>query len=332
MRISVVIPAYNNQRWLSRAIDSVLAQSRPADEIIVVDDGSTDQTAEAAASYKGKIRYFRQENAGPSAARNTGIRAASGKWIAFLDADDEWLPEHLQNQTELLQNHPHLQWTCANYLECLCQSGRQAPALPQKQIGTILNGQSFSPDYLRTYRQGLTGHTDTMLIRRELLEKAGLFRPEQKRFNDLDLWLRIAYLQPQIGYSARPEAIHHLEAGEHISIRCHAPSVFGELIRRHLLLSARQNRQQAFRSLAAFLLQQWMRGMLFDPAAAPEIRALIEEFSELLPASVRRQYQWLTAFPNLTALSCRGISSVVRRLRLRRRSVRKPTPLLRKAP
>ncbi|HOM77565.1 MAG TPA: glycosyltransferase family A protein, partial [Anaerohalosphaeraceae bacterium] len=88
--ISVVIPAYNCQAYIRRAIDSVLGQSRPADEIIVVDDGSTDGTAEAVRTYGAKVILIQQENAGVSAARNAGIRAASGDWIAFLDADDEW--------------------------------------------------------------------------------------------------------------------------------------------------------------------------------------------------------------------------------------------------
>lgn len=327
MRISVVIPTYNNERWLSRAIDSVLAQSRSADEILVVDDGSTDRTPEVAAAYGSKIRYLRQENAGASVARNTGIQAASGEWIAFLDADDEWLPNKLQLQIEHLQRHPDLGWTTANYMECLCESGRRAAALPEKRILDCLNGGSISPDYLQTYARGLTGCTDTMLIRREVLETAGLFRPEQKRFNDLDLWLRIAYHYPRIGYLAQPLAVYHLEAGEHISIRFHNPQVIRELVHRHRKLAQEAGRMEAFGPLAAHLLQRWMRGMLFDPTLAGEIRSLLTEFGDLLSSPVRLQYRVLTAFPSLTAFGCRSLSFLIRRLRLRRRAVRKPPPL-----
>ncbi|MHC5190567.1 MAG: glycosyltransferase family 2 protein, partial [Planctomycetota bacterium] len=84
MKISVVIPAYNAEKHIARAIDSVLAQTRPADEIIVVDDGSTDATAEVVRSYGEKVIFIQQENAGVSVARNAGIEAASGDWIAFL--------------------------------------------------------------------------------------------------------------------------------------------------------------------------------------------------------------------------------------------------------
>lgn len=326
MNISVVIPAFNNERHLGRAIDSVLAQTRPAEELIVVDDGSTDRTGEVARAYGDKIRYLRQENAGASAARNAGIRAAAGEWIAFLDADDEWLPDKLALQTEHLENHPELPWTCGNYIECLCQSGYRAPALPEKRILDLLNGGQASPDYLQTYSKGLTGHTDTMLIRRNVLEEAGCFRPEQKRFNDLDLWLRIAYRRPQIGYLAQPLAIHHLEAGEHISVRFHTPQVCRELIERHLQLAAEQQRLDAFRPLAVFLLRRWMRGMLFHPADLSQIRPLLRAFSDLLPSRVRLLYSLLTIFPYGTALGCRSISFLVRRLGLRKRAVRKPAP------
>ena len=111
--ISAVIPAYNAEKYITRAIDSVLGQTRPVDEIIIVDDGSTDNTAEAIKRYGDKIQYIYQENAGVSAARNTGIKAAATDWIAFLDADDEWLPERIQLQVELLKRIESILGNCA---------------------------------------------------------------------------------------------------------------------------------------------------------------------------------------------------------------------------
>ena len=105
MSISVIIPAYNAEQHISRAIDSVLAQTHPADEIIAVDDGSTDDTGQILRSYGRQLRYIGQENGGAGAARNTGIKAARGEWIAFLDADDEWLPEKLKCQADHLRRH-----------------------------------------------------------------------------------------------------------------------------------------------------------------------------------------------------------------------------------
>ncbi|MHC4386164.1 MAG: glycosyltransferase family 2 protein, partial [Planctomycetota bacterium] len=106
MKISVVIPAYNIEDYIERAIDSVLAQTRQPEEIIVVDDGSTDATAQKIKAYGDQVRYIHQANKGLSGARNTGIRQAQNEWVAFLDGDDEWLPEKLQLQSELLTRNP----------------------------------------------------------------------------------------------------------------------------------------------------------------------------------------------------------------------------------
>ena len=94
-RISAVIPAYNREKTVTRAIDSALRQSRPPDEILVVDDGSVDQTRDVVAGYGSAVRYIHQRNQGASEARNTGVREAASPWIAFLDSDDFWLPDHL---------------------------------------------------------------------------------------------------------------------------------------------------------------------------------------------------------------------------------------------
>lgn len=107
-QVSIIIPTYNRARYVTKAIDSVLAQTYKDYEIIVVDDGSKDDTREALKPYIDKIRYIYQENAGVSAARNTGIRAAKGEWVAFLDSDDEWLPEKLAVQMDCVLKHPEI--------------------------------------------------------------------------------------------------------------------------------------------------------------------------------------------------------------------------------
>ena len=103
MTVSVLIPTYNRQAHVVRAVDSVLAQTAPVDEIIVIDDGSTDGTSEAIRrQYGPRVRVLQQENQGVSAARNYGIREARGEWIAFLDSDDFWLPTKIERQVEAL--------------------------------------------------------------------------------------------------------------------------------------------------------------------------------------------------------------------------------------
>ena len=107
-RVSVVIPTYNYARYVPEAIDSVLAQSFEELEIIVVDDGSTDKTAEVLRAFGGQLRVIRQERRGLSAARNTGIRAARGQYLAFLDSDDLWLPEKVSLQVARLDAEPEV--------------------------------------------------------------------------------------------------------------------------------------------------------------------------------------------------------------------------------
>lgn len=92
IRFSVVIPSHNRSAWLVAALESVFAQTEPAFEIIVADDGSTDDTPDVLRKYEGRVKVLTQRNAGPSAARNLGIAAATGDYIAFLDSDDLWFP------------------------------------------------------------------------------------------------------------------------------------------------------------------------------------------------------------------------------------------------
>lgn len=107
-RVSVIIPTYNCSAYLPDALDSVLAQSSPVDEIIVINDGSTDATAEAIAPYLGHIVYREQPNAGQATARNRGLDLASGEWVAFLDADDVWQTTKIERQLERATADPRV--------------------------------------------------------------------------------------------------------------------------------------------------------------------------------------------------------------------------------
>lgn len=116
--VSCIIPVFNGADHLCRAVDSALDQTHPLHEVIVVDDGSTDSTAKVAAGYGRRIRYFRQVNRGPAAARNTGLRTAAGKFATFLDADDYWHPEKLERQLSFLQTNPDID-LCFTYVQHL---------------------------------------------------------------------------------------------------------------------------------------------------------------------------------------------------------------------
>jgi glycosyltransferase involved in cell wall biosynthesis len=321
--ISVVIPAYNAGAFIERAVRSVLAQSRPADEIIVVDDGSRDNTADVVGRFSDQVKLIRQANAGVSAARNAGICAAAGDWITFLDADDEWLPDYLKKQIELLSRNPHLVWSAANYETC-CDNRHAAemdPALAERLLG----GSDYFADYFEAYSRGFVGCSDTMLIRKTVLLEAGLFPVNLRIAEDIDLWWRIAYRYPQVGFVPQPLAKYYVGIPQSGVKQFADVSGFCHFIRCHLDLSEQFHRKQAMEPAAKMMLRLWIRGMLFD-ARGRDIRRLLREFSVLYPAWYRIWMTLLTAFPQFTAAACRGISRIVRTFHLRRRVVAPPRP------
>ena len=181
--VSVVIPTYNLARFLPEAVASVRAQVWPDFEIIVVDDGSTDNTPEVleSLSAEGGLRWFRQENAGASAARNRGIREARKSWVAFLDADDFWLAGKLAAQFEALDAKPSAAFSYTDErlrFEDGTETDRasratDAPLLPQMLVGNIFS-------------------TPTALVRRECFDTVGLFDTRLRTGEDWDMWMRLA--------------------------------------------------------------------------------------------------------------------------------------------
>lgn len=319
--ISVVIPAYNSEAHVGRALDSVLAQTFGADEIIVVDDGSTDGTGKVVASYGERVKCIRQENAGPGAARNTGIHAATGNWVAFLDADDEWVAEKLKLQVDLLKRNTELMWVSANYSCFQEDRDLRAAYLPQAKVERLLDGKDYFENFLKAFASDCWGHLDTVLINREALLEVGDFATAHKTMEDLDFLWRIAYRWPRIGYVAEPIAVYHLSTSKSLIKIVKDRGVLGETISRHLGLSERAGKCEDFRPCAVMMLRKWIRGMLFG-AEADEARDLIRRFDELLPCGYRLFIYLLTIFPGMTAFMCRSISLVLKTLKLWRRPSR----------
>jgi glycosyltransferase involved in cell wall biosynthesis len=192
--ISVVIPTYNRARYVTRAVDSVLAQSLAACEIIVVDDGSIDETERLLEPYRDRIQYIRQPNAGVSAARNAGIAVARGEWIAFLDSDDEWLPEKLAVQADCILVHPEIVahvtnakmvFADGNTLDLFTVRGRPDYGVSQpvieRPLSDVLTMQFFTP---------------SLLARRPLLTDLGGFDVTMSIYEDGDLMRRLAVEGP----------------------------------------------------------------------------------------------------------------------------------------
>lgn len=171
--VSVIIPVYNGAAYLAEALDSALAQDYQPLEVIVVDDGSTDQTAEIVRAYPA-VRYLAQANQGHGAARNTGIAAAQGELIAFLDADDLWVPHKLSMQVGHLLAHPDLGYTIS-HLRIMIEPGVAKPAWLNDRL---------SLEYAAAYLPS------ALLVRRRVLEEVGGFDVSLWCSNDSDWFFR----------------------------------------------------------------------------------------------------------------------------------------------
>jgi glycosyltransferase involved in cell wall biosynthesis len=184
--VSVVIPTYNYGRFVCQAVDSALAQTYSPLEVIVVDDGSTDDTRQRLQSFGQEIRYVYQQNKHLSAARNNGIREARGVFIALLDSDDIWAPEKLARQVELFDRFPDIGLVGTESFSIDDQGSRVKPdnedpcvgQFVEVALGDLLEAGMFGPS--------------SVVIRNECLDVVGLFDETLRSVEDLDMWLRVA--------------------------------------------------------------------------------------------------------------------------------------------
>ena len=325
--VSVVIPAYNIGKQIGRAIDSVLAQTHQPDEIIVVDDGSTDDTADVIQSYGSKVRYIHQANLGLAGARNTGIKAASCEWIAFLDGDDEWLPDNLKLHLEVLRRNPNLVWSAGNFDNFLSSKNRCQPYINPDKGRKLLQGKDYFDDFFDAYMADATGNSNTMIIKRQNLHEAGLFRQELPFAEDTDMWFRMAMRWPKIGFVPEPVAVYHLhrpgslmdftQSAKRLEVIC-------DIIERSIDLAKEHGRMDKFRPCAGFLLRRVIRSNLFECRMAPVIRNVLTRFDLMFWAPYKAVVRLLTRFPRATAFVLHSISKTVRFFNLRRRVVRPP--------
>ncbi len=177
--ISVIIPAFNRAHTLPKALDSVLSQTLKPREIIVVDDGSTDETNAVLADYPG-LCIISQDNRGVSAARNVGIEKAGGEWLAFLDSDDEWLKEKLEKQWDVICNDDKL--ICHTEEIWIRNGQRVNPMKKHKKFGGMI--------YERCLPLCVISPSSVM-IHRSVFEDVGVFDESLEVCEDYDLWLRI---------------------------------------------------------------------------------------------------------------------------------------------
>lgn len=197
MTISAIIPTYNRASLVTRAIDSVLAQTRAVDEIIVVDDGSTDDTRAAIARYGTRVRYVYQKNAGLAASRNTGVRESRCEWVAFLDDDDEWVPEKIEKEANALAARPGsvlcyaqaLRLFPDGYSECF------VPAPVHRLEKDVLLGNPFT--------------ACSVLVRKDFFDLAGGFNPALRCAEDWEFAARMIALRQKFVAIDEPLVIVH---------------------------------------------------------------------------------------------------------------------------
>lgn len=203
--MTAVVPAFNAERYLRDALDSIVGQTYPNIEVLVVDNASTDATADIIRSYGDKVVYLYEAKKGPAAARNKGLAHANGHLISFLDSDDEWLPDKTERQVEFMLEHPEYGF-CYSHYEYIDQDGR--PYQPTYAKDCSRNGWVFE-DLLRYELQIGIG---TTMVRRHCAEKAGGFNERLMTAEDTDFFIRVAKYC-QFGYIPGPVARYRSHAG-----------------------------------------------------------------------------------------------------------------------
>jgi len=208
MHISVIIPTWNRAGRLREALQSVYAQTAPATEVIVVDDGSTDTTRQMVLGEFPQTRYIYQQNRGVSSARNTGIGAATGDWIALLDSDDRWQADKLAHQQQQLQDNPD--YRIAHCNEIWIRHG--------KRVNPMKKHAKYGGKIYRHCLPLCAISPSAVIIHREVFASVGLFDEQLPACEDYDLWLRICAVYPVL-FSEQALVIKEGGHGDQLSRR-----------------------------------------------------------------------------------------------------------------
>ena len=198
--VSVILPTYNRAELLRRAVNSVLAQTYPNWELIIWDDGSTDTTREIVSSYKDdRIKYFFDMNHGVAYARNRAVEVSTGKYLAFLDSDDEWVCEKLSVQVDILNTYSQIEVLFCDFMNIIESTQEKHRTFQQySSVMKLLNVEQVD-DNLVIIKEGLLESLTvedfiamaSVFIRRELLDRMGSFNEELRNFEDFELWWRL---------------------------------------------------------------------------------------------------------------------------------------------
>ncbi len=204
-RFSVIIPAYNAEKYLAQTIESVFSQTDQSYEVIVVDDGSTDRTLQILRSFEPRIKVLSKPNGGPASARNAAIKNSSGDYLAFLDSDDLWMPGKLEKQAAFLEKNPKIGLL---FGEALMFSEEKGEKVIQSKIG-----YTEDPSFCRLLFGDYIPNS-TVVIRRECVDRVGLLNEKRELIavEDYEYWMRIARSFPMAGLP-EPLAYYRIREG-----------------------------------------------------------------------------------------------------------------------
>lgn len=268
MQLSVIIPSYNRAQSLQRALTSVFNQSSAVDEVIVIDDGSTDNTLELVQQNFPQVKLIQQVNQGVSAARNTGIQAANFEWIALLDSDDEWLPEKIKTIKTTQQHQPQNLLFHSN--EIWIRNGVRVNAMNKHQkYGGWIFKQCLPLCVISP---------SAVVMHQKIFEKTGLFNEALPACEDYDLWLRVCH-QYEVTYISQPLITKYGGHEDQLSRKFWGMDRFriralNDLIKHEVL-----NQQQ--RKLATNMIVKKLR-ILIKGAIKHDNQDVISEFQPLL--------------------------------------------------
>jgi len=313
MSVSVIIPAYNAGSTISRAINSVLNQTLVPEEIIVVDDGSTDNMAETVKKYGGRVIYMRTEHLGPGAARNKALAKLKGDWVALLDSDDEWLPHKLEMQMKLFESNPDLHWSGANSF--LAAGKHHTLKCNQAKAEKMLAGKDFFENFLLALsNKYFLAHPSTLVIKRSVFDEVGFFNEELLRNEDSDMWCRIAFIYPKFGFIPEPLTIAHLDAQDPLLVKIRIDNkggiYFNKMIKNLFPVAEKYNCLSEYTTFARFFLRGTLIEAIFY-GLKEEARNTVNQYKNLFPWYWRTGTYLLTIFPSLTVKLLRTSAYIV---------------------
>ncbi|MBL6606524.1 MAG: glycosyltransferase family 2 protein [Flavobacteriaceae bacterium] len=259
-QFTVVIPLYNKAAEIRATLNSVFAQTFSDFKVIVIDDGSTDHGAQIVKEFTDtRLRFIGQKNQGVGPARNTGVKEAKSTFIAFLDADDYWYPEHLENLNTLIHRFPQAQWMATAYEKAFTPNLIKPVDTPLRSFPQ--GWQGAVPDYFAMAKKDAPAWTSALCFSKDFFQNLGGFDPAitMGAGEDTDLWIRAALTQPM--YWINSISARHLQfSSNRVS---HAPT-----LKRHFIdLDQYENRAQDHKSLKIYLdLNRYSIGLKYQMA------------------------------------------------------------------